>query len=152
MFKNSDKSLGPNEILCNKYKTNYMHYKEFVDFTEKIKKAYSIFSDAINEIFTKKYYFLEDKTNIFYSLMLYSKNHFLFVSQEYKELSNLISKEIIEQYRISRNNDDKNEEKLNKDYNDLMKKYKKAKLKLEENKNTFLTKMQNTEKLVLEEK
>ena len=152
MFKNADKSSGPNDILRNKYKTNYTHYKEFIDFTEKIKKAYSIFSDAINEIFSKKYYFLEDKTNIFYSLMLFLKNHFLFVYQEYKELSSLISKEIIEQYKTSRNNDDKNEEKLNKDYNDLIKKLKKAKLKLEENKNTFLNKMQNTEKLVVEEK
>ena len=84
--------------------------------------------------------------------MVYLKNHFLFESQEYKELSDLISKEIIEPFKISKNNDDKDEEKLNKEYNELMKKLKKAKLKLEENKNNYLNKMENTEKLVLEEK
>ena len=152
MFKNADKPFGQNEILHNKYKTNYIYFKEYIDFLEKIKKAYSIFSDSIIEIFNKKYNFLEDKTNIFYSLMIYLKNHFLFESQEYKELSELISKEIIEQFKISKNNDDKDEEKLNKEYNELMKKLKKAKLKLEDNKSIFLTKMQNTEKLVLEEK
>ena len=77
MLKLVEKKSGKNEALHNKYKSNYQYHKDFIEFIDKIKKAYSSFSDSINDIFNKKFICFEEKSksNIFYSLMISLKNH-----------------------------------------------------------------------------
>ena len=154
MLKLVEKKSGKNDALHNKYKSNYQYHKDFIEFIDKIKKAYSSFSDSINDIFNKKFICFEEKSksNIFYSLMISLKNHIQYQSQEYKELSSLITNEVIEPYKKSKSESDKIEDKLKKEYNEVSKKLKKAKSKFEEYKNTFFTNMKETEKLVIEEK
>ena len=136
----------------NNYKFNKAYYKDFIDFIEKIKKAYFLFSESINDIINKKSNFFDNNTSIFYSLMLNLKNLMATQSVEYKDLASNLMKEIIDPCKIILANNDKNEEILCKEYNDINKRLKKAKLKLEENKNIYLTKMKETEKLIFEEK
>ena len=134
------------------YKYNKSYYKEFIDFLDRIKKIYLSFSDSFNEILNKKYTFFTNSSSIFYCLMENLKVLIKTQSFEYKDLSNLLSREIIESYKINQANTDKNEEMLIKELNDVNKKLKKAKAKLEENKHIYLIKMKETEKLILEEK
>ena len=134
------------------YKYNKSYFKDFVDFMERIKKIYSSLSESIYEILNKKYIIFGNSSNIFYSLMINLKAHMQTQYIEYKGLSNFLAKEIIEPYKIFQTNNDKNEESLIKELNDANKKLKKAKTKYEENKHIFLTKMKETEKLILEEK
>ena len=136
----------------NNYKFNKAYYKDFIDFIEKIKKAYFLFSESINDIINKKSNFFDNNTSIFYSLMINLKNLMATQSVEYKDLASNLMKEIIDPCKIILANNDKNEEILYKEYNDINKRLKKAKLKLEENKNIYLTKMKETEKLIFEEK
>ena len=152
MLKQTDIIIVKNDNAHNNYKYNKSYLKEFIDFIIQIKKAYLSFSESINEILNKKYNFFEDNKNIFYFLMTNLKNHLLIEIIEYKDLSNLLTKEIIEKYKIIKTNNDKNEEKLIKDYSEVNKKIKKAKLKLDEYQNLFFTKMKDTEKLIVEEK
>ena len=152
MLKQTDIIIVKNDNAHNNYKYNKSYLKEFIDFIIQIKKAYLSFSESINEILNKKYNFFEDNKNIFYFLMTNLKNHLLIEIKEYKDLSNLLTKEIIEKYKIIKTNNDKNEEKLIKDYSEVNKKIKKAKLKLDEYQNLFFTKMKDTEKLIVEEK
>ena len=134
------------------YKYNKSYFKDFVDFMERIKKIYLSFSELIYDILNKKYIIFGNSSNIFYSLMINLKAHMQTQYIEYKGLSNFLTKEIIEPYKIFQTNNDKNEESLIRELNDANKKLKKAKIKYEENKHIFLTKMKETEKLILEEK
>ena len=152
MLKPIELVIQKNDNVHNHYRYNNTYYKEFVEFIEKIKKVYSAFSDSISEILSKKYIFFDDNTSIFYSLMIYLKNHIQTESSEYKELSNHLTNEIIEKYKIMKANNEKTEGNLTKDYIEASKKLKKAKSKFDEYQNLFLTKMKDTEKLIYQEK
>ena len=152
MLKPIELVIQKNDNVHNHYRYNNTYYKEFVEFIEKIKKVYSAFSDSIIEILSKKYMFFEDNTSIFYSLMVYLKNHLQTESSEYKELTNHLTNEIIEKHKIMKANNEKTEGNLTKDFFESSKKLKKAKLKFDEYQNLFLTKMKDTEKLIFQEK
>ena len=152
MLKPIELVIQKNDNVHNHYRYNNTYYKEFVEFIEKIKKVYSAFSDSIIEILSKKYMFFEDNTSIFYSLMVYLKNHLQTESSEYKELTNHLTNEIIEKHKIMKANNEKTEGNLTKDFFEASKKLKKAKLKFDEYQNLFLTKMKDTEKLIFQEK
>jgi protein-tyrosine phosphatase len=153
MLKYEDKLWGKTEFLHNIYRTNYSYYKEFIEFIDKVKKAYSSFSDAISAIFNKKYNIFEDKSTILFSLLSEFKSNIKFQSQEFKELSNIIGKEIIEPFKNSKNiNINDKSENLYKEFNELLKKVKKSKQNLEEKKNIYYNNMKETEKLIIDEK
>ena len=152
MLKPIELVIQKNDNVHNHYRYNNTYYKDFMEFIEKIKKVYSTFSDSISEILSKRYMFFEDNTSIFYSLMVYLKNHLQTESSEYKELINHLTNEIIEKYKIMKANNEKTEGNLTKDYIEASKKLKKAKSKFDEYQNLFLTKMKDTEKLIFQEK
>ena len=150
MLKYEDNLWGKTEQLHNLYKSNYLYYKEFIEFIDKIRKAYLSFSESLNGLFSKKINFFEEKPNILFSLLSDFKDHIKFQSQEYKELSNNIGKEIIDIFKNSKHNNDKDEENLYKEFNELTKKLKKSKQILETNKSIYNNSMKETEKLTFE--
>ena len=155
MSKHSDNLDGKNNILHEHYKLNWGYYKEFIDLIDTIIKSYSSFADSLNNIITNKkknINFFEKKPNLFYDLMQCLKYHIKLESQEYKDLSNHIIRDIIEPFKNIKSNNDKSEVEMFKNYNEFLKKFKTEKSKVEENKNNYYTKMKEAEKLIVEEK
>jgi len=152
MLKYEDNLWGKTDFLHNQYKLNTAYYKDILDFIEKIKKACITFSETINEIFNKKTNLVEDQSNSFYSLFQSFQNLMKNQSEEFKKLGELINRDIIEPYKKMSHTIDKTEETLCKELNDLNRALKKAKLKLEENRNIYFNKMKETEKLIIAEK
>ena len=54
MLKYEDNFWGKTEFLHNQYKKNCSYYKDLIEIIEKIKKAYSSFSETIYGLFNKK--------------------------------------------------------------------------------------------------
>lgn len=152
MLKYEELLCGKTEFLHSQYKSNCLYYKELIELIEKIKKVYSTFSESIKNIFSKKYNYLEDESNPLYQLFVNIQFHIKSQSNEYKDLSDIISRQIIEPYKKVKHVDEKKEENLYKEIIELNKGLKKIKSKIEENKNIFYTKMIETEKLIFEEK
>ena len=151
MLKYEDNFWGKTEFLHNQYKKNCSYYKDLIEIIEKIKKAYSSFSETIYGLFNKKSYFIEDQTSSFYALFQSFQCLIKSQSQQFNELSNIILKEIIEPYK-KKGSTEKDEENLYKELNDINKLLKKSKLTLDEKKNLFYNKMRETENLIIEEK
>ena len=147
-----DLTIVKNDNVQNHYRYNNTYYKEFIDFIDKIKKAFSLFSDSLNEILNKNYIFFEDNHSLFYSLLQNIKNHIQIESIEYKNLSNYLINEIIECHKTMKINNDKIEVNLNSKFNEAAKKFKKAKSKFDEYQSLFFKKMKETEKLIQQEK
>ena len=157
MIKHSENLAEKNIFLHEQYKSNWGYYKEFIDLIDNIIKSYSSFAASLNNILANKKknfnsFFDKKSNNIFYDLIQNLKYHIKLESQEYKDLSSLIIRDIIEPFKRNKNTNDKNEENIFKNYNDFLKKVKASKTKLEENKNNYYTKMKETEKLIVEEK
>ena len=151
MLKYEDNFWGKTDFLHNQYKKNFSYYKDLIEIIEKIKKAYSSFSETIHGLFNKKSYFIEDQTSSFYALFQSFQCLIKSQSQQFNELSIIILKEIIEPYK-KKSSADKDEENLYKELNDINKLLKKSKLTLDEKKNLFYNKMRETESLIIEEK
>ena len=152
MLKYEDNLWGKTEFLHNKYKTNCSYYKDIIELIEKIEKAYKTFSEIINSLFNKKSYFIEDPTSSIFLLFQSFQCHMKSQSQEFHDLCDLISNNILEPYKNQKIANDKTEENLFKELSDLNKALKKSKNKLDENKNNFYNKLKEVEKLILEEK
>jgi len=150
MLKYEDNFWGKTDFLHKQYKQNCIYYKDLIELIEKIKKAYTSFSETIYGLFNKKSYFIEDQTSSFYALFQSFQCLIKSQSQQFNELSNIIFKEIIEPYKKIKT--EKDEENLYKELNDIDKLLKKSKLTLEEKKNLFYNKMKETESLIIEEK
>ena len=144
---------GKGVLLYELYKSNLSYYKEFVEFIEKVIKSFSSFGESLNNIFNKKnnFTFFEDKTSIFYDLMKILKSHFQLQSEELKDFTKAITKEIIEPFKSFKSVNDKSVEDVLKNIYELSKRIKKEKSCLEDNQNIYYTKMKETEKLIIEE-
>ena len=152
MLKIDEQPTTKIDILHSNYKSKYSSYKNFIDFIEKIRKLYSNFSENIDLIFSKNFPFKENQQSSLYPLLLHLENHIKFQSGQFNNLSKYILKEIIETFKLLKDTNDKIEEKIYKELNELNKALKKSKLKLDENKNLYNSKMKNLEKLITEEK
>ena len=152
MLKIDEQPTTKIDILHQNYKSNYSSYKNFIDFIEKIRKLYSNFSENIDLIFSKNFPFKETHQSSLYPLLLNLEIHIKFQSEQFNNLSKYILKEIIETFKLLKDTNDKIEEKIYKELNELNKALKKSKLKLDENKNLYNSKMKNLEKLITEEK
>ena len=152
MLKIDEQPTTKIDILHSNYKSKYSSYKNFIEFIEKIRKLYSNFSENIDLIFSKNFPFKESPQSSLYPLLLYLENHIKFQSEQFNNLSRYILKEIIETFKLLKDTNDKIEEKIYKELNELNKALKKSKLKLDENKNLYNSKMKNLEKLITEEK
>ena len=152
MLKIDEQPTTKIDILHQNYKSKYSSYKNFIDFIEKIRKLYSNFSENIDLIFSKNFPFKETHQSSLYPLLLNLEIHIKFQSEQFNNLSKFILKEIIETFKLLKDTNDKIEEKIYKELNELNKALKKSKLKLDENKNLYNSKMKNLEKLITEEK
>ena len=152
MLKIDEQPTTKIDILHQNYKSKYSSYKNFIDFIEKIRKLYSNFSENIDLIFSKNFPFKETHQSSLYPLLLNLEIHIKFQSEQFNNLSKYILKEIIETFKLLKDTNDKIEEKIYKELNELNKALKKSKLKLDENKNLYNSKMKNLEKLITEEK
>jgi len=152
MLKIDEQPTTKIDILHQNYKSKYSSYKNFIDFIEKIRKLYSNFSENIDLIFSKNFPFKETHQSSLYPLLLNLEIHIKFQSEQFNNLSKYILKEIIETFKLLKDTNDKIEEKIYKELNELNKALKKSKLKLDENKNLYNSKMKNLEKLIAEEK
>ena len=152
MLKTDEQPTTKIDILHQNYKSKYSSYKNFIDFIEKIRKLYSNFSENIDLIFSKNFPFKETHQSSLYPLLLNLEIHIKFQSEQFNNLSKYILKEIIETFKLLKDTNDKIEEKIYKELNELNKALKKSKLKLDENKNLYNSKMKNLEKLITEEK
>ena len=140
------------EIFHNNYKSKYSSYKKFIDFIDKIRKLYQTFSENIEQIFSKNFSFKENQPNLLQPLLISLENHIKLQASEFHRLSKYIKTEIIETYKLLKDFNDKIEEKINKELLELNKTFKKSKIKLDENRNLYNSKMKNLEKIILEEK
>ena len=140
------------DILHTNYKQNYLHYKKFIDFIEKLKKVYLNFSDSIEQIFSKNFSFKENQPNSLSPLLINLECHIKWQSSEFNKLAKYISKEIIDNFKLLKESNDKVEEKIYKELSELNKSLRKSKKILEESHNIYNIKMKNLEKLILEEK
>jgi len=152
MLKIDEQPTTKIDILHQNYKSKYSSYKNFIDFIEKIRKLYSNFSENIDLIFSKNFPFKETHQSSLYPLLLNLEIHIKFQSEQFNNLSKYILKEIIETFKLLKDTNDKIEEKIYKELNELNKALKKSKLKLDENKNLYNSKMKNLEKMITEEK
>ena len=152
MSKLDDNSSSKIEILHNNYKQNYIHYKKFIDFIEKLKKVYINFYENIDLIFAKNFSFTENQPNSLIPVLMNLEFHIKCQSNEFKKLAKNIGKEIIDTFKFLKESNDKIEEKIYKEILDLNKNLKKTKIRLEESHNIYNIKMKNLEKLISEEK
>ena len=152
MLKYEDNLWGKTELLHNQYKINCSYYKELIELIEKMEKAYNTFSETINDLLKNEFFVLEEKNSSFYPLFQSFQCHIKTQSQVFKDLCDLITKNIIEPYIKASDSNYKTEENLYKELLELEKVYKKSISVMEENKNNFFNKMVETEKLIVDEK
>ena len=139
------------DILHNNYKANNLSYKKFIDFFDKIGKLYLNFSDSIDSFFNKNISIIENQPISLHPLLLNTENIIKEQAKLYYNFSNTINMNIIEQYKLLKETNDKIESTAYKELKDYYKSLKKSKTKLEESQKNYHNKMKNVELLMLPE-
>ena len=139
------------DTLHNNYKSNNLSYKKFIDFFDKIGKLYLNFSDSIDSFFNKNISIIENQPISLHPLLLNTENIIKEQARLYYNFSNTINMNIIEQYKLLKETNDKIESTAYKELKDYYKSLKKSKTKLEESQKNYHNKMKNVELLMLPE-
>ena len=139
------------DTLHNNYKSNTLSYKKFIDFFDKIGKLYLNFSDSIDSFFNKNISIIENQPLTLHPLLLNTENIIKEQARLYYNFSNTINMNIIEQYKLLKETNDKIESTAYKELKDYYKSLKKSKTKLEESQKNYHNKMKNVELLMLPE-
>ena len=139
------------DTLHNNYKSNNLSYKKFIDFFDKIGKLYLNFSDSIDSFFNKNISIIENQPLTLHPLLLNTENIIKEQAKLYYNFSNTINMNIIEQYKLLKETNDKIESTAYKELKDYYKSLKKSKTKLEESQKNYHNKMKNVELLMLPE-